>query len=143
MKTLTISILILTASCATMFNGKTETVRIESIPPGQPITVDGTTHTTPALIEMGNREEHLVTFADGKTMTISRRFSPWFFANVVWFPGIMVAGMLVDIGSGGSHSNLEPDHVIHKEGEIWNGETGKVLTGADVEPPEKRKAVDR
>ena len=122
MKTLLMVLVITMSGCATICGGSTEAIKVESEPSGEVITIDGGTYTTPAVVELSRKESHTVTFSDGEVVLVDGQFAPLSLLNIVWFPGGMVVGFIVDGVSGGLTGNLEPDHLIHKRSEEHTSE---------------------
>lgn len=125
--TIIITALLTLSGCATMIGGDSEPILIESEPTGQPITVDGAEYTTPATVELSRKTDHQVTFADGQTVAVVGKFAPLTILNAGWGLVGIAVGTLVDAGSGAISGNLEPDHIVWRDGKLWNGEKGKEI----------------
>lgn len=110
--------------CASVIQGKTESVKIHSEPQGSTVVVDGTNYTTPAVVTLGRDADHYVVFPNGERIEITRKLSAAFFGNIL-LGGVI--GMAVDGVSGAASGNLEPDFLIYRAGKVYDGESKKEL----------------
>jgi len=119
--------------CCTMITGEKEEILIESNPSGQYVRVDGFKHKTPVKLNLKRKSDHFVVFPNGRRITISQDIwgNQVLWLNAVWFvAGGLIGGliaMLVDVATGAS-KNLEPDHLLYKDGKVIDYENGEVLT---------------
>ncbi len=82
------SVALLTAGCAQMVNGVTETVHLDSDPEGAQATVDGAqTVTTPAAVELSRGDPHTISFhKDGyqdQEQKLTSSESGWVWGNIL------------------------------------------------------------
>ena len=105
--------LVLSSGCAYMINGTHQTVGVSSSPSGVQFTVDGMTHTTPAMVKMKRDRDHIVVFEkagyQNASGTIASEFDPLIFANILWVYGAPI-GFGIDIKTGASYE-LKPNTV--------------------------------
>jgi hypothetical protein len=84
------------SSCATIFSGTRQTVRIESYPPGASVEIDGISHgTTPADVPMKKNlnQTSVVLNKDGyqtKTFSPTATFDVVSIINIFFWPGFIV-----------------------------------------------------
>lgn len=102
-----------TGACATMMQGTTQAISINSTPASATVTVDGTPmgH-TPTVLRLERKNEHLVRLElDGYQpfeMKLSKSISGWVWGNIL-FGGVI--GVAVD-GSTGAFYKLSPEAVV-------------------------------
>ena len=94
--------LLLFASCASLMTGPTDSIDIESNPPGATFTTNlGIQGTTPATITVPDDKTVMLTVSapgyQTATVTLQPRMSGWFLGNLV-FGGIV--GIIIDLISG-------------------------------------------
>ena len=102
------------AGCASIMNGTTQSVFVNSTPSGAMVQVDGLQATTPAKLELKrSASSHDIRVAkDGyetAQVSVGRKLNPWLAGNFAWGYGLPL-GVLVDFISGGAWS-LETDKV--------------------------------
>lgn len=100
------------AACATIMQGSTQKVAVNSTPVGATITVDGQSMgTTPATLRLARKDKHVVRLdLDGYApyeMTLEKKTSGWVWGNIM-FGGVV--GVVVD-GSTGAMYRLTPTSV--------------------------------
>ena len=114
-----LALLVLGAGCATVINGKMQTVKVESRPSGATVTVlpERTTFVTPGEVELARKQTHTLVFELAcfapATSYLDRRMSQVVHGNLI-LGGLI--GLLIDIDSGGAfklapspvHVTLEP-----------------------------------
>lgn len=123
--------------CATIIDGNTETITIDSEPQGITVMVDGSEYKTPAKVELARDTEHYAQFPNGQRVNITGSFNGWFIANLA-LGGI--PGMIVDLITGAAGGNLEPDGLLFKDGKVYNADNKNLITEGDVEVKPKPKA---
>ncbi len=116
----------LLAGCATVVASNSETIRIDSEPQGQTVSIDGSTYTTPVLVTLGRDADHFAKFPNGQTVSIKRTFQPWFLGNLL-LGGI--PGMIVDLITGAVSRDLWPDRLVYRDGKVYSGSTVIAPTG--------------
>lgn len=118
---------LLMCGCATIVAPSSETIEIASETRAI-IRVDGQSHTAepgrPVKVALGTDTTHTVTFPDGTDIEIERTLSGWYWGNIL-FGGII--GLVIDPITGAWMNNLEPDHLLWKDGQIWNAENNVQL----------------
>ena len=87
----------LLAGCATTLASDSETIRIDSEPPGETVAVDGSRYTTPALVTLGRDTDHHVTFPNGQTVYVRRTFQPCFLGSILLLSPL---GVIIDLVTG-------------------------------------------
>ena len=100
------------SSCATLVNGTTQNVRIESEPPGAQVKIDNVPiGTTPTSIDLKRGDVHQVTIEKegfiAHNETISQSTSGWFAGDIL--AGGLI-GMFIDWSTGGMY-NLTPQDI--------------------------------
>ena len=100
--------------CASIMNGTTQSVFVNSTPSGAMVQVDGLQATTPAKLELKrSHTSHDIRVAkegyETAQMSIGRKVNPWLAGNLFWGYGLPL-GVIVDFVSGGAWS-LETDRV--------------------------------
>ena len=137
-RTLMIALLSLALTgCASIINGRSQSVDFESTPSGVDLSVGGLKATTPAKLTLTRKETYTATFTKAdfpdRTVTLEPRASWWLLGNVV-FGGLI--GLIIDAATG-SGLTLEPSDVH------MDMNTGDVTR---VKQPEQRatpRPVDR
>jgi len=92
-----------TLSCASIINGRTQTIRVETDPSGVNLVVypTGDTATTPAEIELRRNAPYTIRIQDpgytDESVLLSPIMSNWMYGNIL-IGGLI--GMSVDISSG-------------------------------------------
>jgi hypothetical protein len=108
-----VTVLCVTAACATIMHGTSQDIGISSTPSGAQVTIDNMEHgTTPIIADLKRKEQHLVVIElEGYQrfeMHLTKSVSGWVFGNII-FGGLI--GLAVDAISGGLY-NLKPDQVV-------------------------------
>jgi hypothetical protein len=98
--------------CGLILNGKRQRIQIESVPPGAQVLVGGRpVGVTPLAADFPRDDSHRVQLRlPGHVpyqLSLERRASGWFLANLVWLPYGLI-GMIVDAVVGGMYS-LHPE----------------------------------
>ena len=121
---------VLFVGCGTIINGGNECIEVTSEYGQTQVYIDGQSFTTPAKVNLDRTETHTVSIG-GQTVQIEPEFSPWTLANIPMF-GLFggAIGILIDTASGGA-SNLEPDKLVYRNGQIIDKENGAVLVGGE------------
>ena len=121
MRMLMVALLSITLTgCASIINGRSQSVDFESTPSGVDLTVGGLKATTPAKLTLTRKETYIATFArtdfPERTVTLEPRMSWWLLGNLL-FGGLV--GFVVDAATG-SGMTLEPSdvHMDMKTGEV-------------------------
>ena len=116
MRTVIIAVLVtvLGAGCATMVKGSRGKIGISSTPSGARLSVDGQHHTTPAVVKLSKKRDHVIIMEkegyETAHATLTSNLNGWWAANFVWsylFP----IGMAIDFSNGATYT-LEPS-VVH------------------------------
>jgi len=100
--------LFMLSGCATVLNGQTQQVGVESQPSGAICTIDDFHVRTPAMVVLRRDADHHVDCAlDGyaaSTTTFTSTFDEldYFTVGNLLFGGAVV-GMVIDVNSGGAH----------------------------------------
>lgn len=108
------------SGCASIVNGRSQSVDFESTPSGADLTVGGLKATTPAKLTLTRKETYTATFTKAdfpdRTVTLAPRASWWLLGNVA-FGGLI--GLIIDTATG-SGMTLEPGdvHMDLKTGEV-------------------------
>lgn len=107
-----VGILVMSTSCATLFNGKKGKVQVKSNPTGAAIYVDGKyMGVTPKKLKLDNKEGHTLVLKSGTqeaTYTLESKFGVgWVFLDVV---GSGLIGLAIDAGTGAWYS-LKPNKI--------------------------------
>ncbi len=118
MKTITfagiIGILLFLNGCATVIYGPKEKIGISSSPIGATVTVGGMTHTTPVIVELQRKKNHIAVFEkegyESASGTIQSNMSARWAWNFLMLAYGAVIGIPVDIMTGSSR-DLSPDNV--------------------------------
>lgn len=102
----------LLTSCATIMNGTTEEICIQSMPSNADVYVDNFSRgKTPAVVELDRGTSHVVRIElegyETHEIFLQKKMSGWAFGNIV-FGGVI--GLAVDACSGGLY-RLTPDQV--------------------------------
>jgi hypothetical protein len=106
--------------CASIINGRSQSVDFESAPSGADLTVGGLKATTPAKLTLTRKETYTATFTKAdfpaRTVTLEPRASWWLLGNVL-FGGLI--GFIIDAATG-SGFTLEPSdvHMDMNSGEV-------------------------
>ena len=106
-------ILSLCPSCATISNGTTTIVSIESEPAGKRIYVDGVPYETPVELELTNRKPHVVHGPDWKSYEIDpvRCEAAWIGSSYLCIiPPVGLAALLID-GATSANWTLTPHRI--------------------------------
>lgn len=90
------------SGCATIVNGRTQKVTVQTEPSGATASVAGVgSFTTPAVIPLDRDTDHVITFTKAgfhdRSVTLKRRLSGWAFGNII-FGGII--GIVIDAATG-------------------------------------------
>lgn len=90
------------SGCATIVNGRTQKVTVQTEPTGATASVAGVgSFTTPAVISLDRDADHVITFTKAgfpeRSVTLKRRLSGWAFGNII-FGGII--GIVIDAATG-------------------------------------------
>lgn len=108
-------------SCATVMQGKSDPVKFATNPPGGSVTVDGTSHKTPATVEVAKKTNSATFSLPGqgsKTGKWDRKFQQdYVLMNVIFTPGMGSSGIAADTASGAIWQ--QPESVT------YNFKTGK------------------
>jgi len=123
-------ILGLMVGCASIIAPNSESVKIDSDPPGQHVMIDGQSYSTPAVVTLGRDAAHIVRFPNGQEVAIERSFQGWFLGNLL-LGGI--PGMVVDLLTGAVNRDLHPDHLLYKGGVVYNAATNKPVASGKNE----------
>ena len=94
--------------CASIMNGTTQSVFVNSTPSGAMVQVDGLQATTPAKLELKRSQaSHDIRVAkegyETAQMSIGRKVNPWLAGNLFW-GYVLPLGVIVDFVSGGAWS---------------------------------------
>lgn len=127
---LVLGLLVFSQGCALLISGTTEEICIESAPSGQVVDVDGTEYEMPVTLYLKRKIEHILLFPNGCRVIIRRGYNPVALLSSLWIvvgllPGVVP--MCID-GITGADKNLEPDHLLYREGKVIDCETGKILS---------------
>ena len=115
------------SGCATIANGRHQSLIINSDPPGAAFEVDGVTGVTPgtANVERG-RSDHTVRIHkpgyQPSELKVGRKVNPWLAGNLLLYYGFL-PGLVVDLLTGGGYqlansqvqSTLQPDYGVPTE----------------------------
>ena len=104
--------LVVLYGCATVINHTTQSVFLQTDPPGATATIDGAKQVaTPVSIKLKRGKDHMITFDKPgyktTTITIDREMSGWVWGNIV-LGGLI--GLAIDFTSGGAYK-LNPNTV--------------------------------
>ena len=99
-------------SCATISNGSTTVVSIESDPAGTRVYVDGVPYETPVELVLSNRTPHVVHGPDWKTYEIDpvRSEAAWTSSWLCIIPPIGLPALLIDAATS-SNWTLTPNRI--------------------------------
>lgn len=114
--------LALFSGCATVINGTTQRIDVDSVPQGAVVYVDGSQYgTTPAVLSLSRNSEHTVRIAKegygSREVRVTKKFNTTTSGN--FFIGGLI-GVAVDAGSGAMY-DLEPKWInvsLVREGNI-------------------------
>lgn len=102
---------LLLTGCATIINGRSQSVEFDSRPSGADLTVGSLKATTPAKLTLTRSESYTATFTKAdfpeRKVELTSRPSWWLLGNAV-FGGLI--GLIVDLATG-SGRTLSPDGV--------------------------------
>ena len=103
---------LLLSGCASIINGSTQKVKINSQPPGASVRIDGApTGATPTVAELSRKSSHRVEVSLNGYRTYEKVLEPSF--NGVTLLNILVGGIIglaID-GSTGASNTLQPEAV--------------------------------
>lgn len=90
------------SGCATIVNGRTQKITVQTEPAGATASVAGVgSFTTPAVLSLDRDTDHVITFTKAgfpeRSVTLKRRLSGWAFGNII-FGGII--GIVIDAATG-------------------------------------------
>jgi hypothetical protein len=111
-----IAVIILFATlfgCATMINGRTQLISIDSKNPShQKVILDGYRECiTPCELVVARESDHTMN-VDGKKVHLSKVKDISYFRNLIWIhPLGWLIGILVDLETGAAYK-IEPEHII-------------------------------
>jgi hypothetical protein len=98
------------SGCATLINGRYQTIHLQSDPPGAQATVDGVTVVTPAEVRLKRSRDYRVSFAkegyEDAQGRIDQDLSGYALLNGV----IGILPFFIDLALGGTH-DLRPELV--------------------------------
>jgi hypothetical protein len=102
------------SGCASIIRGPHEQIGLSSSPIGVTATVNGMTYTTPVMVELPRKKNHIVVFekegyetASGTIQSSTSAFWAW---NFLMFGYGAIIGIPIDFASGATY-NLSPDTV--------------------------------
>ena len=98
-KLITASLSVFLFSCATYVEGKKEEITIISHPENATVVIDKHVCLTPCEVEVEKKVEKFHIEKNGyppKEVKIEKKISPWFWANLLFFP----LGMFIDYKTG-------------------------------------------
>lgn len=125
----------LTTSCASIINGRTQTVSISTNPPGAVVTNGKTQWTTPAVVELKRKDPQLLTITKPgfrpQTVKLERAFSGAVCGNII-LGGVI--GWGVDALTG-AQWRLIPENVAVDLIPLQPGEKALYDTAAQTPAP--------
>jgi len=92
--------------CATIINGSTQVVHLQTDPPGAHAEVFGQNYTTPAAVELPRGSTHVVRFKKAGYEDAERVINQSM-SGYVFIDSLLLMGVVIDLISGGFYE-LEP-----------------------------------
>ncbi len=110
MRMLLLTVAVFLGGCATLIQGSSESVRVESEPAGAQVEVDGRpVGETPTTVDLERDQDHRMRLHhaghETHTVVLQKSRSLWASVNLL---NLVIPGVLIDLSTGAFYS-LEPD----------------------------------